>query len=127
MTPAADDVREGGLLKWQWRGYPEFHRDRRNLAIHLATAPLFWSGLISLGVTPLVGVQAAWGGLLLLVPLILQGRGHKLEGAPPLPFRGPFDVVARFTLEQLVNFPRFVVTGGWSKAWAEAGAAKKPA
>jgi len=72
-----------------------------------------------------VGVQAAWGGLLLLVPLILQGRGHKLEGAPPLPFRGPFDVVARFTLEQLVNFPRFVVTGGWSKAWAETGAAKK--
>jgi len=117
---SAQDVREGGLLAWQWRGYPEFHRDRRNLLIHLVTAPLFWSGFICLGVTPLVGPQAAWGGLLLLVPLILQGRGHKMEGAPPLPFRGPLDVVARFTLEQLVNFPRFVVTGGWSKAWAEA-------
>ena len=116
---AASDVREGGLLAWQWRGYPEFHRDRRNLVIHLVTAPMFWSALICLAVTPLM-IEAAWGGLLLLVPLIAQGRGHKIEKAPPLPFRGPFDVVARFTLEQLVNFPRFVFTGGWWKAWEAA-------
>ena len=114
-------VREGGLLKWQWSGYPEFHRDRRNLLLHLVTVPLFWLALLSLASGAVFDVRCAWGGLLVLVPLIAQGRGHKLEHAPPLPFRGPFDVVARFTVEQLVNFPRFVLTGAWGRAWSAAG------
>ena len=115
-SPAASDPREGGLLAWQWRGYPEFHRDRRNLLIHVLTAPFFWAALLSL-VDAFFMRRAAFGGLLALVPLIAQGRGHKLEQAPPLPFRGPLDVIARFTLEQLVTFPRFVLSGGWWKAW----------
>ncbi len=116
---ATSDDRAGGLLAWQWRGYPVFHRARANLLIHLLTVPLFWAGLLSL-LGALVNVRSAWGGLLLLVPLAAQGRGHKLEGAPPIPFRGPFDVISRFTVEQLVNFPRFVLSGGWAKAWREA-------
>ena len=32
------------LVRWQWQLYPPGHRDRRNLAIHIATVPLFQAG-----------------------------------------------------------------------------------
>jgi hypothetical protein len=52
-----------------------------------------------------------------------QGRGHRGEANPPAPFLGPGDVAARFFAEQLINFPRFVVRGGWLRAWRATGAA----
>ena len=35
------------LLEWQWSYYANVHRDRRNLAIHLATNPLFIAGVFA--------------------------------------------------------------------------------
>jgi hypothetical protein len=47
----------------------------------------------------------------------LQGRGHRLEGVAPIPFRGPIDVVSRIFVEQWVTFPRYVLSGGLARAW----------
>ena len=111
------------LVSWQWQAYPTAHRDRRNLALHLATAPLFIAGLGAL----VAGLVAGWwvslaGLATMLVVLAVQGRGHSLEPNPPIPFTGPSDLITRFLAEQLVNFPRFVLSGGWARAWRAAGA-----
>ncbi|MFT3712454.1 MAG: terminase [Archangium sp.] len=110
--------REGGLLAWQFRGYPEFHASRTNLIIHVLTVPLFqWGTLLVLFgwvwgfVTPLVGLFS------MAIAVIAQGRGHGIEKNPPIPFASRGEGVARIFLEQWVNFPRFVVTGGFGKAW----------
>jgi len=113
--------REGGLLKWQWSLYPGAHRDRRNLALHAATAPIFLAGTCALVASPLLGVGAAVGGLGAMVATIaVQGRGHKLEALAPSPFLGPADVVKRFFAEQWITFPRYVLSGGFARAWRDA-------
>src|SRR5881628_3260664 len=38
---ACMDMRDGGLLRWQWSLYAAGHHDRRNLLVHAATNPLF--------------------------------------------------------------------------------------
>jgi hypothetical protein len=116
------------LVSWQWQAYPTAHRDRRNLALHLATAPLFIAGLVAV----LSGLVAGWwvslAGLgVMLAVLVVQGRGHSLETNAPIPFTGAGDLITRFFAEQLVNFPRFVVSGGWARAWRAAGAASERA
>jgi hypothetical protein len=59
----------------------------------------------------------ALGGLAaMIVSVILQGRGHKIEVNPPEPFTGPKNAVSRIFLEQWVTFPRFVLSGGWRRA-----------
>ena len=40
-----------------------------------------------------------------------------LEKNPPVPFAGPLDVVARIFGEQWLSFPRYVLSGGFAKAW----------
>jgi hypothetical protein len=54
----------------------------------------------------------------MFLPLILQGRGHKGEPRPPIRFSSPFNFVARFFLEQWINLPRFLLSGGFTRAWA---------
>ena len=54
----------------------------------------------------LVGMVAA---------VVIQGRGHRREHETPTPFAGPIDFVSRFFAEQWVTFPRFVLSGGWSR------------
>jgi Protein of unknown function (DUF962) len=106
------------LLQWQHDGYPRYHRSRANLLIHIVAVPQFLMGTIVL-VAALVKASLA---LLLvavgcvIVALVLQGRGHKLEAVPPEPFSGPLNFVSRFFLEQWVTFPRFVFSGGWVAA-----------
>ena len=115
------DTREGGLLRWQWSLYPGGHRDRRNLALHILTAPLFLIGTCVLLASPWTGWRAAMGGAaLMIVALFAQGRGHKLEATAPSPFLGPLDVVRRFIAEQWVTFPRYVLSGKFAAAWREA-------
>jgi len=116
------DTRSGGLLAWQWSLYREGHRDRRNLALHALTAPLFIAGTCALVLSPLAGVGAAVAGAAaMLGALVAQGRGHAGEAARPVAFRGPGDFVARFFAEQWVTFPRFVLSGGFAAAWRQAG------
>ena len=106
------------LLRWQWDGYPRYHRARANLLLHLAVVPLFLAGNVGLVVAVARGA-AGLGGLALvamLVSIALQGRGHRVEPVPPEPFTGPANAVTRILLEQWVTFPRFVLTGGWWRA-----------
>jgi hypothetical protein len=103
------------LLKWQWAGYPRYHTNRTNLLLHIVVVPAFEIGAV-------VVVAAAFelsfsllivGSACMLVSMIAQGRGHKLEAAPPEPFTGPGNFIGRLLLEQWINFPRFVLSGKW--------------
>jgi hypothetical protein len=117
--------RSPSLLAWQWSGYAAYHGSRRNLVIHLVTQPIFVMGFFSLLSAPLGGslvgiVARALGGIVAMaLAMIAQGRGHAIEASPPIPFAGPGDALGRIFLEQLVNFPRFVLSGGLAKAWRE--------
>ena len=108
------------LLAWQWDGYPQFHTTRTNLLIHALTAPLFPLGTLTLVAAAVARspALAAVGVGAMFLPLILQGRGHKGEPRPPIRFSSPFNFVARFFLEQWINLPRFLLSGGFTRAWA---------
>ena len=103
------------LLQWQYADYHAKHRHSVNLWLHIASVPLAWGGTLA-AICVLFGASAWW---LLALPagwllaLVVQGIGHKLEPEAPEPFLGGADFVSRFTVEQLVNFPRFVLGGGW--------------
>ena len=106
------------LLRWQWQLYPEAHRRRTTLAIHVVTSPIFVMGSLMLGVTPIFGWHFAVAGALFMATTVLaQGWAHGQEDAKPVPFDGPLDFVARFFAEQFVTFPRFVFTGAFARAW----------
>jgi len=103
------------LLRWQWQAYPGTHAARTNLLLHIFTVPFFWVGsvLLILGLMHLDWRSLVLGPACILVPLIAQGRGHKLEANPPAKFTGPWNFIARLFLEQWITFPRFVLSGGW--------------
>jgi uncharacterized membrane protein YGL010W len=109
--------RHGGLLAWQLRHYHEGHTRRRNLVLHALTTPLFMAGTLALLAAPFTSPWLAVGALAMVATLVLQGRGHGAESARPIPFRGPGDLAARFFVEQWVTFPRFVLGGGFTRAW----------
>jgi hypothetical protein len=120
-TDTASASRDDGLLAWQWSLYNDNHRDHRNLIIHAFTNPLFLAGTIAI---PLAIATRWWlapiGLVMMGLAMALQGRGHKLEAVPPVPFRGPGDVIARIFVEQWITFPRYVLSGGFARAWREA-------
>jgi hypothetical protein len=108
-------MREGGLVRWQWRGYAANHRDRVNLVLHFFAVPGFIASTLVV-LTGVVNVQwraIAVGAVGMVVSFGLQGIGHKRETEPPVPFASPFEFVARIFIEQFITFPRFVLTGGW--------------
>jgi hypothetical protein len=51
----------------------------------------------------------------LAVAVVVEGRGHARERETPTPFAGPLDFASRFVVEQWITFPRFVLTGAWSR------------
>jgi uncharacterized membrane protein YGL010W len=107
-----------GLLAWQLAGYPDVHGDRRNVLIHILTVPMFLLGNVAVLTAPFTSAWRVLVGLALTVAAIeLQGRGHRFEPRRPAPFRGPIDVVLRILGEQWITFPRFVLTGGFARAW----------
>lgn len=113
-----DTAREAGLVAWQWSQYPTGHRDRRNLLAHAATVPLFMAGTLAVALSPAAGPWSAALGLAVMAGVMaVQGRTHRLEASPPAPFRGPADVVLRIVTEQWLTFPRFVLSGGFARAW----------
>ena len=104
------------LLKWQWAGYPRYHSSRTNLLLHIVAVPLFEMGsvLVVIAAFRLSLLFLVAGGICILISMIVQGRGHKLEAVPPEPFTGPGNFIGRLLLEQWINFPRFVLSGKWS-------------
>ena len=105
------------LLAWQWSDYPAKHRDRVNLVLHLVVVPLFIVGTLLLVGAALrrSGLGIALGLGCLLVAVVVEGRGHAREREAPTPFAGPLDFASRFVVEQWITFPRFVMTGAWSR------------
>jgi hypothetical protein len=103
------------LLEWQWSDYAAKHQNRLNLLLHIVTVPLFQIGTLVLlyAAITVSDVAAVMGVLWMVVALVAQGRGHRLEPETPVPFDGPADFVSRFVVEQWVTFPRFVLSGGW--------------
>jgi uncharacterized membrane protein YGL010W len=119
-------VRED-LITWQWEGYPSFHRSRLNLAVHLVAVPAFEASVLSVGWSLL---QLAWASAtfslgVAAVAFAAQAVGHGKEQNPAIPFAGPSDALSRIFLEQFFTFPRFVVTGGWWRAWQGNAAAPR--
>lgn len=116
--------RDQPLVRWQWSVYADAHRDRRNLAVHILTVPIFLAGTVALPLAVALHWALAPAGLTAMaLAMVLQGRTHRLEASPPPPFLGPGDVVGRIVAEQWINFPRFVVSGGFARAWRAAGRA----
>jgi len=107
------------LLAWQWSDYPAKHRDRVNLLLHLVAVPLFLAGTLLLVGAALrasgPGIALALGCL--AVAVVVEGRGHARERESPTPFASPLDFASRFVVEQWITFPRFVLTGAWSRSF----------
>jgi hypothetical protein len=127
MDSSRDSRNDQGLLAWQWSLYRDGHRDRRNLALHLATVPMFLAGTLAI---PAGIVLGPWWlsivGLAGMVAAIAaQGRGHRGEAVAPVPFRGPGDVIARLFVEQWITFPRYVLSGGLARAWRAGSATQR--
>lgn len=113
--------RSGSLLAWQWRDYSPRHRDRVNLLIHMVGVPAFIGAVLAFAT---LVWRAQWFGAALslgvaVVALAIQDAGHKRERLAPEPFRGPGDFVARLFAEQFITFPRFVLSGRWTRNLAE--------
>jgi hypothetical protein len=52
---------------------------------------------------------------------------QRLEASAPSPFLGPRDFAVRLFVEQWVTFPRYVLSGGFARAWRESGgSAERP-
>jgi len=81
----------GQLLTWQWQGYARYHQNTTNLLLHVVAVPLF----IVANVLLIVAVVEVSLGLLALavlgivVSVIVQSRGHKLDACPRSPSPGP--------------------------------------
>jgi hypothetical protein len=116
------DDRSEGLLRWQWSLYAPGHATRKNLILHALTNPLFMAGTVGVvaGAVTLAPLTSAAGAGALVVAIAAQGVGHKGEPVRPIPFRGPLDFVARFMVEQWITFPRYVLSGGFARAWKSA-------
>jgi hypothetical protein len=110
-----------GVLAAQRASYTESHHDRRNLALHILTVPLFFGGTVAIAASAFVNLWLLPAGFAaMLGAMAAQGKGHALEANAPAPFHGPLDVIARIFTEQWITFPRFVVSGGFARAWREA-------
>jgi hypothetical protein len=113
-----------GLLAWQWEGYARYHQSRANLLLHIVLVPLFLSSNLAL----IAGViRLSWGMVIaglsgMALSMALQGRGHRGEPVPAVPFSSPANALSRLFLEQWVTFPRFVLGGGWLRALRNARA-----
>jgi phage terminase small subunit len=103
------------LLQWQWSDYAAKHRNQNNLLLHIFAVPLFQLGTLALlyAVIKLSLVLVIVSAGAMLISLVLQARGHKLESEMPAPFEGKGDFPSRFLAEQWITFPRFVLSGGW--------------
>ena len=106
------------MLRWQWEGYPRYHQSRANLLLHIIVVPLFLIANVAFVVAL---VERSWwlalaSVVVMLLSVAVQGRGHRQEVVAPEPFTSPLNSVSRIFLEQWVTFPRFVLSGGWSRA-----------
>lgn len=110
------------LLEAQWSDYPERHRNKANLMIHIVAVPLVWLAAIQvLGglMLTLIGVGGFkvifWALVQAGVAVFAQSWGNGMEAVKPAPFAPTKDYAIALAAEQFVTFPRFVLTGEWLK------------
>ena len=117
------------VIDKQWSDYPQRHRNRTSLLIHIVAVPVLWLGafqvlggvlLMLLGVPGAFGMLI-WAAVLIGGSLFAQGRGHAMEAIPPEKVADWQDFARRALAEQFVNFPRFVLTGLWLRNLKGAG------
>ena len=110
------------FLADQLNDYPRVHTTRANLLIHIVAVPVFDLGIIGTvaSLATRSWLAAAGGAVVAVAAFAAQGRGHGIEPEPPAPFTGPGDVVKRIFAEQFITFPRFVLSGGWERAFRAA-------
>lgn len=116
-----NSTRDSGLLDWQFASYGESHQDRSNLALHIVAVPVFMAGTLAVLASPAVSLWLAPIGLAAMATsMAVQGKGHAHEAVAPAAFAGPLDVITRIFAEQWITFPRFVLSGGFARAWTRA-------
>ena len=93
-----------------------------NLLLHAVTVPLFMlaSAFLVVAMIRLWAVGAIATVAAAALAVAVQRRGHRREPAPPEPFTGPANAIARLVAEQWVTFPRFVLARGCTKPAARA-------
>lgn len=108
------------MLDKQWSDYPERHRNKVNLLIHIATVPLVWIAAIQTAgalMLILIGVGGlnvlVYAAILIAIALFAQRHGNGMEEIKPAPFTNIKDFAMNAAAEQFVTFPRFVLSGGW--------------
>ncbi len=111
------------FLSDQLGDYPRVHAHRTNLLIHAVAVPVFDLAIIAVVVSlveraPVVAVGCA---IVAVGAFAAEGRGHGMEANRPVPFSGAGNALARIFAEQFVTFPRFVLSGGWARAYRAAG------
>lgn len=110
------------LLADQGRDYSRYHTDRMNLLIHIVAVPVFELSCVGFigALAARAPVYAAASVALALAAFAAQGGGHAREPNAAIPFTGPGNTVGRIFGEQFITFPRFVLGGGWSRAFRAA-------
>jgi len=111
------------FLDAQFGDYPRVHTERANLLIHIVAVPVFdlsWVAFVAAvaGRSPLGALASV---AVATAAFAAEGRGHALEPERPIPFAGPRNALARIFAEQFITFPRFVLSGGWARAYRSAG------
>lgn len=93
------------------------------MLVHIVAVPAFEVATLALAASLVnrAPVAAAASAAVAVAAFAAQGRGHAMEANPPVPFSGPRNAFARIFAEQFVTFPRFVLSGGWSRAYRSAG------
>jgi hypothetical protein len=109
------------LVQWQRDVYPEVHSRRSTLLVHVVTVPIFVAAtlgfLVSLvtlhffsALLSLTVMGAAFGAEAVMHKR--EPKSHAIDGA--------VDLLSRVFVEHFVTFWRFVLDGGWAKAYREA-------
>lgn len=106
------------LMKWQWNDYSKYHLSRNNLLLHIVAVPFFLAANVALVLALLQGnwTKALVALLVMLLSFAAQGVGHGKEVNPSIPFSSPANAFGRIFIEQWINFPRYVLSGGWYRA-----------
>jgi hypothetical protein len=109
------------LVQWQRDVYPEVHSLRSTLLVHVVTVPIFVAGTFALVFALLtlrpIAALAALGTM--AVAFGAEAFMHERE-PKSYAVEGTADLLSRVFVEHFVTFPRFVLDGGWAKAYREA-------
>ena len=117
-------------LNQQWNDYPDRHRNKVNLLIHIVTVPLVWIAGIQVVGSLLLMLSGLGGGafkvlvwavIMIAVALFAQSHGNSMEATKPAPITDWKEFALNTAAEQFVTFPRFVLTGQWLRNLQSAG------